>query len=304
MHDEQTILRHSIAATLTIAGLGIGFGVVSGSFSIIFDGAYALIDAAMSLLALLVARRIALDTRRRRPDRRFQLGFWHFEPMVLALNGILLVTVSVYGFANGIGLILSGGRMLAFDWAIAYAAVTVAICAAMFVYERRANRRLGSDFVGLDARSWAMSGAITAALLVAFVVGRALEGSAHADLAPYVDPAVLALVCLVIAPIPLGTVRQAVSEILLIAPPELVARVENAARAVAQREGFPDFEAYVAKIGRSHQVELCFLVPAAFPIGDIRTLDAIRDEVGQAIGDEGPDRWLTIIFTGDEEWAR
>ena len=304
MHDEQTILRHSIAATLTIAGLGIGFGVVSGSFSIIFDGAYALIDAAMSLLALLVARRIALDTRRRRPDRRFQLGFWHFEPMVLALNGILLVTVSVYGFANGIGLILSGGRMLAFDWAIAYAAVTVAICAAMFVYERRANRRLGSDFVGLDARSWAMSGAITAALLVAFVVGRALEGSAHADLAPYVDPAVLALVCLVIAPIPLGTVRQAVSEILLIAPPELVARVENAARAVAQREGFPDFEAYVAKIGRSHQIELSFLVPAAFPIGDIRTLDAIRDEVGQAIGDEGPDRWLTIIFTGDEEWAR
>lgn len=304
MHDEQTILRHSIAATLTIAGLGIGFGVVSGSFSIIFDGAYALIDAAMSLLALLVARRIALDTRRRRPDRRFQLGFWHFEPMVLALNGILLVTVSVYGFANGIGLILSGGRMLAFDWAIAYAAVTVAICAAMFVYERRANRRLGSDFVGLDARSWAMSGAITAALLVAFVVGRALEGSAHADLAPYVDPAVLALVCLVIAPIPLGTIRQAVSEILLIAPPELVARVENAARAVAQREGFPDFEAYVAKIGRSHQIELSFLVPAAFPIGDIRTLDAIRDEVGQAIGGEGPDRWLTIIFTGDEEWAR
>lgn len=304
MQDEQTILRHSIAATLAIAALGIGFGVLSGSFSIIFDGAYSLIDAAMSLLALLVARRIAVDARRQRPDRRFRMGFWHFEPIVLALNGILLVTVSVYGFANGIGLILSGGRMLAFDWAIVYAAVTVAICAGMFVYERRANRQLGSDFVGLDARSWAMSGAITAALLVAFVAGRALEGSAHADLVPYVDPAVLALVCLVIAPIPLGTVRQAVSEILLMAPPELVAHVESAAREVVQRHGFADFEAYVAKIGRSQQIELCFVVPAAFPIGDIRTLDAIRDEVGHAIGGEGPDRWLTIIFTGDQEWAR
>jgi predicted Co/Zn/Cd cation transporter (cation efflux family) len=182
--------------------------------------------------------------------------------------------------------------------------VTVAICAGIFVYERRANRQLGSDFVGLDARSWAVSGAITAALLVAFVAGRALEGSAHADLVPYVDPAVLALVCLVIAPIPLGTVRQAVSEVLLMAPPELVAHVESAAREVVQRHGFADFEAYVAKIGRSQQIELCFVVPAAFPIGDIRTLDAIRDEVGHALGGEGTDRWLTIIFTGDQEWAR
>jgi HlyD family secretion protein len=82
------------------------------------------------------------------------------------------------------------------------------------------------------------------------------------------------------------------------------ARVNTAQTRLARRHGFADFEAYVAKIGRSQQIELCFVVPAAFPIGDIRTLDAIRDEVGHAIGGEGPDRWLTIIFTGDQEWAR
>ena len=108
MHGEQTILRHSIAATLAIAALGIVFGVLSGSFSIIFDGAYALIDALMSLLALLVARQIAQDGASARPHRRFRFGFWHLEPMVLALNGILLSTVAVYAFANAIGLILAG----------------------------------------------------------------------------------------------------------------------------------------------------------------------------------------------------
>lgn len=304
MHGEQTILRHSIAATLCIAALGIVFGVLSGSFSIIFDGAYSLIDALMSLLALLVSRRILHDTTGRRRDRRFRMGFWHLEPMVLVLNGILLSTVAIYAFANAIGLILSGGRRLEFDWAIAYAVVTLLVCAAMFVYERRANRRLGSAFVGLDARSWAMSGAITAALLIAFALGRLLEGSTYDHLTPFVDPAVLALVCLVIAPMPLGTVRQAVSEILLMAPPELVAHVETVARATAERHGFVGFETYAAKIGRSQQIEICFVVPAAFELAGVGTLDAIRDEVGRLIGGESPDRWLTIMFTGDPEWAR
>ncbi|HAO2891890.1 TPA: cation transporter, partial [Escherichia coli] len=31
--------------------------------------------------------------------------------------------------------------------------------------------------------------------------------------------------------------------------------------------------------------------------------DSIRDEIGEAIGDESTDRWLTIAFTTDLEWA-
>jgi predicted Co/Zn/Cd cation transporter (cation efflux family) len=136
------------------------------------------------------------------------------------------------------------------------------------------------------------------------LLGRGLEGSAHTDLVPHVDPAVLALICLVLAPLPLGTVCQAISEILLMAPPELVALVEGVARATAQRHAFAGFAAYVSKIGRSQQIELYFVVPADFAIGDLRHLDAIRDEVGQLTGGEAPDRWLTIFFTGDREWAR
>ena len=59
------------------------------------------------------------------------------------------------------------------------------------------------------------------------------------------------------------------------------------AQQTARQHGFVGFEAYVAKIGRSLQMEICFVVPPAFPIGDNRTLDAIRDEVGRLIGGEG-----------------
>ncbi len=48
----------------------------------------------------------------------------------------------------------------------------------------------------------------------------------------YVDPVVLALVCLIIIPLPIGTVRQALSEILLITPVDLKAHVDRVATEV------------------------------------------------------------------------
>ena len=43
--SEQGLLRTSIAVTLFIAIIGIAFGLASGSFSIVFDGVYSLVDA-------------------------------------------------------------------------------------------------------------------------------------------------------------------------------------------------------------------------------------------------------------------
>ena len=53
----------------------------------------------------------------------------------------------------------------------------------------------------------------------------------------------------------------------------------------------------------SREIELFFIVPAEMPARTIAEWDAWRDEIGNAIGGEGPDRWLTVLFTGDLEWA-
>ena len=51
------------------------------------------------------------------------------------------------------------------------------------------------------------------------------------------------------------------------------------------------------------QAELYFIVPKDWPPKTIETWDSIRDEVGEAIGNEGHDRWLTIAFTANPDWA-
>lgn len=304
---EQRVLRRSIAATGLVAALGIVFGLLSGSYAIVFDGIYSLADGITSAAALLVARLIAGyaadDPQDRRLAERFTMGFWHLEPMVLGATGLLMSAAAAYALVNAIGSFLDGGRELHFGQAIVYAVATVVISIALAGYAMRANRRIGSQLVAMEARGWLVSAAISGALLAAFAIGKALQGTRWEWMAPYVDPAVLALVCLVVIPVPLGAVRSAIADILLVTPVELKQQVDAVAAEVVRREGFVSFRSYVARVGRGRQIELYFIVPRGAPPRPLEAWDALRDEVGEAIGPESPDRWLTIVFTTDQEWA-
>jgi predicted Co/Zn/Cd cation transporter (cation efflux family) len=307
MRTEQGVLKTSIGATILVAASGICFGIVSGSASIAFDGAYSLLDAMMSVLALIVARLImgyATDTIA--PSRlrdRFSVGFWHLEPIVLGANGLLLMGVSAYALINAVGSLLAGGNPLLFDYAIVYAGVTLVACVAMAGFAKRANRAIRSEFIALDATAWMMSAGITAALLVAFIGGQLAEGTRFAWITPYIDPAVLAVVCLVLIPLPLPVVRRALEDILLMTPAGLRADVDAVAADAVRRHGFDSYRAYVARVGRSTQIDLYFVVRSGMPARTMEAWDRLRSEISDRIGEDSPNRWLTIVFTADEGWA-
>lgn len=307
MFDEPSFLRMSIAATAVVAAFGIIFGLLSGSFSIAFDGVYSLADAGMTVMALwvssLIAKSATGNTVAGRMRDRFTMGFWHLEPIVLLLNGTLLIVVAIYALINAVISVLRGGHELQFGFAIVYAAFTVVVCMIMALTGVRVNRKLQSDFIALDVKAWIMSGGIAFALLLAFLLGFGARGTPLGWISAYVDPVVLALVCIVIIPLPIGIVRQALSDILLITPEDLKAHVDRVAHEVVRRQGFLTYRAYVAKVGRATQIELYFIVPRNLPPRTIEAWDRVRDEVGEAIGGEGHDRWLTIAFTADLEWA-
>lgn len=307
MTSEQGVLRISIGVTVLLAGFGILFGLLSGSFAIVFDGIYSLTDAGMTVVALLVANLIATSAAggpsRSKLVERFTMGFWHLEPMVLVLSGTLLMGAAIYALINAIDSLLSGGRELLFDKAIIYAFVTLVFTIGMAVFVKRANRRIQSGFLALDAKAWLMSAALTAALLAAFVFGFMIQGTDLQWLSPYIDPTVLALVCLAILPMPVGTVKQALADILLVTPLDLKQQVDGVAQEMVSRYGFISYRAYVARVGRGKQIELYFIVPTDWPPTRLEEWDRIRDEIGEALGDDSPDRWLTIVFTTDPEWA-
>ncbi|MBI6630837.1 cation transporter [Pontibaca sp. S1109L] len=300
-------MKRSLVAILLVSVLGIVFGIGSGSFAILFDGVFSLVDAAMTVLSLFVARLITRSTvTNDLPEhlrRRFSMGFWHLEPLVLTLNATLLLSVTIYAIFSAVMSLLSGGRTIEFGPAIAYAVAVFAICAGMGWYEHRANRRIGSDFIKMDVQGWIMAGGITLSLLIAFAIGYMLDGSDYSWLLPYIDPAVLLLVGLVLVPVPIRTLRRAVAEVLLITPDDLLQKVERVADEIMSEEGFRGHRAYAARVGRGTQIELYFIVPTDQPPRRLEEWDALRDRIGAAVGGDPRQRWLTIAFTTDPDRA-
>ena len=290
---EARLLRISVAATVLVAGLGILFGLLARSPAILFDGFFALIDVAVTWLTLKVARLVA-----RQGDRRFQYGFWHLEPLVMALRASVLMVLVAYAFFSAVNSLLKGGYEPDFGMGLAYAVAVTALCFAMWWWMRGHAERIDSGLVRLDVKAWLMSALVTSALLVAFGAAIWLGGTDAAWLIPYADPAVLALLSLVLLPLPLREARESFAEIFMISPPELDARVRGVMADFVARHGFLDFRSYVSKAGRAQFIEISVLVPSDLRVS-VAEIDSLRGEIGTAIGEAGPDRWLTILFTAD-----
>jgi predicted Co/Zn/Cd cation transporter (cation efflux family) len=231
------------------------------------------------------------------------MGFWHLEPIVLGVSGTLMIGAALYAAVNAVDALMSGGREIALGPAIVFAVISIIVESGLALFVRRANRSIGSEFIALDAKNWVVAASMSAAYLVAFGGGWLLRDTDWAWLVPYIDPAILLVVCLFVVVAPLGTVRQALSDILLITPVDLQAHVDEVARGIVAKYGFIEHRSYVAKVGRGDQIELFFVVPANDPPRQLVEWDQLRDEIGEALGEESTDRWLTIMFTTDREWT-
>lgn len=294
---EQQLLATSMATTIVFAAASIGFGLWLGSKSVTFDGLYDLIDAAMTGIALLTVRLIA-----RGDDRRFQYGYWHLEPMLALLNGLVLSFACIYAFLDGLNGLLAGGRYVQFGLGAAYAGISSVLSFGMYAYVRRSARHLSSQMLDVDSRSWLMGGVLSASLCVSFLIGDALARSGAAWMAPYVDPMILVIVAVCLIPFPAVTLWRASQDILMIAPTELDQRTRELAAQIAERHGFSSFSSHVVRSGRQQFIEIGFVAPSGQTTKSFEELDAIRREIALAMGGLNPGYWLTVDFTADERW--
>lgn len=304
MRTEQSALRVSLVAILCFAALGIVFGWVSGSFAIMFDGVFSLVDAAISLISLSVSSLIASSVSAegkgplgQRMSRRFTMGYWHFEPMVLALSSVTMMSVTAYALFQAVQSLLSGGRDVEFGAAVWYAVIVLALSTVVAIVESRANRRLQSALVALDVKGWIMAIGVTGSLLMAFLVGMVIDGTEAEWLMPYIDPGILTLVALVLLPIPLPDLRRALADVVMIAPKDLLYKAETVVAAAVTDYGFMDASTYAVRQGRSTQVEVVFQVPVDRGTRPLEEWDHIRQSVREQLVGRDPHAWVTIQFT-------
>ncbi|PMQ06189.1 putative cation efflux system protein [Dyella sp. AD56] len=294
---EQRLLRLSIGITLLVGVACVAVGVLMQSQAIAFDGFYSLVDVVLTAGSLAVSHLVTSEG-----SRRFQFGYWHLEPLVLVFNAAVLTVICSYGGFTALHGLMTGGHELAFGFGAAWAAVMGMASFAMALYVRRESKALGSVLLQLDAKGWFIGGAISLAVLVGFVLAAVIKGGPLDDWTRYIDSAVLLLLTLALLPLPLGSLWQALREVLQLAPDALDQRVRDVMESLVQERGYLEFTSYVAKIGRMRFIDIHILVESSRPLGDMGDVDEVRSEIARRIGSDIRVEWLTIVFTGRREW--
>lgn len=287
----------SIVATALIGAMGIGSGLWIGSRAILFDGMYSFVDILLTCGALGVSKLVI-----REPSQHFQFGYWHLESVVGAIQSAILATACLYGAASAVQGLIGDGYEVAHAYGALWAAFMGAVGITMALYIKRIAHLQRSLLLEVDYRSWLLSGLLSLSLVIAYGAAMVLAGTRYHQWVPYIDPAMLLAMCLVLLPMPLKILFDTSRDLIRLAPQELDQQVRAVMDALVLERGFRNYTSYVSQVGRVRFVEFHILVPPGFPVGTVDVVDALRQHIASQLDATWPQVWLTVDMTAKPDW--
>lgn len=298
-HTEQLALKRSLAATIVVAIFGITYGLYLNAEAILLDGFFSILSMGMTGLSLLTSYLI-----QRPEDNRFQFGYAHLEPLMNTINGLVILAVCTYSLANAVSDLLSGGREVPFDRALYYAVPITFLCLALHMYESWVAKRIESELLRVDAKEWLVDAILTFTLTCGFVMGWYLETSGYKHLAPYVDPALVALMATGAMVIPLIVLKRNMRQVLMVAPSEMANRLPRLIKQALAPYQVSMVASHVAKFGRRYDIEINVLLDERSSLynAQLEKLDEVRNHLSEVLKLDPEEHWISITFTQDSDW--
>ena len=298
--QELRALRISSLGALVLAILGIGFAIYSGSEAILLDGVFSVLGFFMALMTIYVSRLVT-----RPDDEVFQYGYAHFAPLMNVLKSLMMAVLCGFALFSAIGTLLSGGQPMAVGSALIYAMIATMIGAGLFLYLRKVADRTASVLVSLDAKAARLDMLLSAAVLASFALGWFSIGTPMEQYLDYLDPLVVAGLCLVALPVPLKVLWDNGREVLLLAPDSSVQQVVTE-RIEGALEEFPVAEHRIRmlKLGNVVAVTLHLRLAEDHEIESIADLDRVREVIEGALASLDYEIGLDVLFVNDMGFAR
>lgn len=292
---EQRSLIISLTAAAVVSVVGIAWGLVVSSQIILFDGLYGVIGTVLSGLTLQVSTLV-----KRGPSARYPFGREALGPLVLGVQGLVLVGAFSYAVIDAIQIILSGGGDTQLGAALIYAILAFVGSVVIYLVLRGLGQE--SELVAAEAAQWLAAVYLGIAMLVGFIAALLLQDSQWSWLAGYVDPALVLVAAVVVAPTPISMIRTTMRELLEGAPDEETqGPIEDAIKEVTALFVLPEpVSVLIGKLGRKVYVEVDYLVEAGkWTISDV---DRIRRELGRRLEEPGLNYWLNVELHTDPDW--
>jgi cation diffusion facilitator family transporter len=295
LQREKVLLRASTATAAGFAIVGIVWGWWAQSQVILLDGAYALIGLALGLLSLRAARLVE-----RGPTPKYPFGREALAPLVVGIQGTVLLGTFGFATVDAVGTIAEGGSDTALGSALIYAVVSLLASLAIWWYLR--SRAAESELVMAEAAQWAAGWVLSAGMMIGFGAALLMDGTSFAGLARYADPVLVIAATAVILPTPLRMIASMYKELLEGSPGDEISEpVMQVVAQVSARRGLPEPTVRMGKLGRKLYVELDYLVDDGFEVGDA---DEVRRELMHELSEPGRLLWINVELHTDPLWDR
>ena len=296
---EKRALMISIFGAALMASLGVYFALVAKSDAIMLDGVFSAIGFVMASLTLKVAGLV-----KRPDDEHFHYGYSHFAPLLNALKALLLLVLCTFALISAVDALLHGGRSMAMGSAVLYGVLATLGCVAIALYMRKAKNLTGSALVAVDAESWVIDTVMSGAVLLAFVAGWAIQGTDLAVYLNYLDPGMVAVLCLLSLPIPLRILIENGREVLLFAPDASWQQaVEECFEKAVPEFPTEDYRIRLLKMGNSLNVLVHVKPGPDFELSNLEQLDEIRTRFNTALETMKVQTVADVVFVADMKLA-
>jgi predicted Co/Zn/Cd cation transporter (cation efflux family) len=275
------------------------FAIVAKSEAIMLDGVFSAIGFLMASLTLKVAGLV-----KRPDDEHFHYGYSHFAPLLNVLKALLMLVLCTLALLSAVDALFHGGRSMVMGSAVIYGSIATVGCLAIAFYMRKAKKLTNSALVEVDAQGWAIDTLLSGAVLVAFVAGWAIQDTDLADYLNYLDPAMVAILCLLSLPVPLKILIENGREVLLFAPDPYWQKAVEACFVKAVPE-FPteDYRIRLLKMGNSLNVLVHVKPGPGFELSSLNQLDEIRTRFNTELETLEVKTVADVVFIADMKLA-
>ncbi|GAD31484.1 cation diffusion facilitator family transporter [Photobacterium leiognathi] len=294
---ERMALKISLAGTIFVASLGIGYGLYVGSNAILLDGMFSFLSMGMTGLSLYTAYLVSKPD-----DEQFQFGYAHFEPLINVVNGLLILITCLFAFITGVQTIMHGGHDIVLGDAIIYAVLSTVSCFSIYFFETHIARSVDSELVRVDSQEWLVDAILSAAILVGFILVVIFDALGYSKWNAYVDPILVTTLSIAASILPIKVLRRNLKEVLLVAPQDSAQEhVDQVIAELSEKYDFDDYTHHFAKIGRQYDLEINILVKDENK-WTTKQQDRIRQIIWDRLEDDLGETWLSVSFTAQERW--
>ncbi|WP_305458256.1 cation diffusion facilitator family transporter [Photobacterium leiognathi] len=294
---ERMALKISLAGTIFVASLGIGYGLYVGSNAILLDGMFSFLSMGMTGLSLYTAYLVSKPD-----DEQFQFGYARFEPLINVVNGLLILITCLFAFITGVQTIMHGGHDIVLGDAIIYAVLSTVSCFSIYFFETHIARSVDSELVRVDSQEWLVDAILSAAILVGFILVVIFGALGYSKWNAYVDPILVTTLSIAASILPIKVLRRNLKEVLLVAPQDSAQEhVDQVIAELSEKYDFDDYTHHFAKIGRQYDLEINILVKDENK-WTTKQQDRIRQIIWDRLEDDLGETWLSVSFTAQERW--